>query len=45
MLEPHVVQDHKIPHGIVFIQATGGVGDLGYLSTVVYTPLGGLTYQ
>ena len=45
MLEPHVVQDHKIPHGIVFIQATGGVGDLSHLSTVVHIPLGGPTYQ
>ena len=45
MLEPHVVQDHKIPHDIVFVQATGGVGDLGHLSTVAQNPLGGLTYQ
>ena len=45
MLEPHVVQDHKIPHGIVTIQATGGVGDLGHLLTVVHISLGGLTYQ
>ena len=35
ILEPHVVQDHEVPHRIVFIQATRGVGDLGHhLSTL-----------
>ena len=34
MLEPHVVQNHKVSHCIVFIQATGGIGDLDDLSIV-----------
>ena len=28
MLVPHVIQDHKVSHRKVFIQATGGIGDL-----------------
>ena len=29
MLEPHVIQNHKVSHRKFFIQATGRIGDLG----------------
>ena len=41
ILEPHVVQDHEVPHRIVFIQATRSIGDLGHLSTLTLTQFAG----